>query len=382
MDRIGRLWRHRTKHWLKIASAEWRFIETVAREDLTSTLATCEPVLAVARETGGDRRLSVAKKMDAYDGSELVPQHLLEALTAPLASYRIEYAFRLIKEWRGAAVFSIRQAKVSAANPETGVEEDRREQALNRCVVVWTERGLREAAQWWLAKCYSPDHMPQGVQGPVQGMAKLASLAPEGVPAETKAKVFAAGLTKWISEQHPDVSPGALPFVLTMEPTYLFNAQSFNAVKRNWLNRMTVGFAWALIGNSTVHETLTLANGSSYEGEHRNGKPDGYGLQTWLDGKRFKGGFRNGVPHGSGTMAWPDGNRLDSRWRKGRSYGVGTMTLKDGTWYRGEFRFGREHGKWIATAPDGRQLVSRWFLGKRVSTSRASSEDRSAHGGK
>ena len=361
-----------------MVSVEWQFVSTIAREDLTSTLADCERTLAVAREMGRDQHLGAANELDTIDGSELAPQDLLGILTAPLGSYGNEYAFSLSREWHGAAAFSIRHAKVLAPNYETSAGEDRREEMLNKCIVVWTEQGLEEAAQWWLTNCHRSEHMPKGVEGPVQEMARLVNLAPEGVNTETKAKVFANTLAKWVSEQHTDLSPAALPLLLTMEPTYRFNAFSFNAVKRNWLDRMTVGFAWALIGNAAVHETLTLVNGSSYEGEHRNGKPHGHGEQTWSDGRRYEGEFSNGIPDGFGTMAWPSGDRLESQWRNGRSGGVGTMSLRDGTSFRGGFRLGRQHGKWIATAPDGRQVVSNWFLGKRLSTVRVDSADRRA----
>lgn len=368
----------RVKHWLKVASVEWSYITTVAREDLMSTLAICERVLADARATGRDQPLDVAQELDESDRSQLMPQQVLNKLVAPLTSYNNEYTFKLLLDRDGAAAFSIRQAKVLRENPVTGVDEDRREEALNKCIVIWKQSALKEAALWWLAHCYSPKHMPQGVEGPVQELAKFASAAPNRVPLETKAAIFAIGLAEWIGNQHADVSPAALPFVLTMEPTYEFNAWSFNAVKKNWLERMTTGFAWALIGDEAIHETLTLADGSSYHGEHQNGKPHGYGEQTWPDKKRYKGEFQHGRPHGIGTMAWPDGIQLDSRWRNGRSLGVGTMTLQDGTWHRGGFRFGRKQGKWTAASPDGSQIVSHWFLGKRLSTSRSNPEDGSA----
>ena len=331
MGKIGQFWRRRTKHWLKVASVEWRHIESVAREELMSTLATCECVLSNARENDRDQRLNVANELDAFDGSQLMPSRILGKLTEPLASYGNEYAFRLLQEWDGAAAFSIRQAKVLPENPELGVGEDRRDVALNKCAVVWTESGLKEAAQWWLTRCYSPDHMPRGLNGPVQEMAKIVALAPEGVSLETKAKGFAAELAEWIASQHANVSPAALPFVLTMEPTYEFNAWSFSARKRNWLKLMTNGFAWALIGEAAVYETLTLPDQSRYEGEHRNGKPHGYGKQTLPDGMRYEGEFRNGKPQSRGTLAWTDGHRLVSRWNRGRSCGSGAMKLKSFT---------------------------------------------------
>ena len=354
------------KHWLKIASVEWRHIQSVAREEVGSSLPDCNRILAAARGANAGQPLEVTQELDAHDGSELVPQDLLGKLTRPLQAYANEYSLRLVREWEGAASFRINQAKVSSPDPATDETGDRREEALRKCLVAWTEVGLKEAAGWWLAEEFDVHHMPSGIDPPVHEMAKIALSAPDSVDSETRASAFSKGLKAWISEQHADLSTAALPLVLTIEPHYNFNAESFNAHKKAWLNRMTAGFAWALIGDAVPYETLTLPNQSNYEGEHRNGEPHGFGNQTWPDGKRYEGEFRNGKPHGHGTLVFEDGIRLESRWRRGRSRGGGAMTMPDRTCYEGERRFGKRHGRWTVTTADGRQHVSRWFYGKRI----------------
>ena len=231
-------------------------------------------------------------------------------------------------------------------------------------MVVWNEGGLEEAARWWMTRCFSADHVSDVVVGSVQDIAITSSWARDEV---AKGEGFAGRLIELLSRQYADLSPAGLPFVLTMEPHWQFNAWSFNAHKRSWLTCITSSFAWAFVGDARVYETLTLVDGSSYEGEHRNGTPHGSGEQTWPDGKRFRGDFRNGLPHGFGTMAWPGGDLLESQWRNGRSRGRGVMTGPDGTSYCGDWLFGRQHGKWITTARDGRQMETRWLLGKRLS---------------
>lgn len=231
------------KHWLKIASVEWGNVTKAAREDFKSVTKACQQIVRAARAMGADQPIEVREELDAFNDNQLLPRELFESLT--LASYSNEYAFRLLHEWPGAAAFTIQQTKVLATNSETGVEEDRREEAITICAVVWTEQGLLDAAQLWLADCYNPDHLPQGVEEPVQQLAKAASLAPEAVPDETKAKVFAAGLTAWISEYHADVNSAALPLLLKMEPHYLWNAHLFNSQKERVVDPTG---SWILMG--------------------------------------------------------------------------------------------------------------------------------------
>ena len=321
------------KHWLKVASVEWNSVATVAREDIKNRTEICRPMVGGARSTGIDQPIQVRKELDAINDAQLAPKEILEVSMAPLASYGNEYAFRLLQEWPGAAAFSILQTKVLETNSETGVEEDRREVAINVCAVVWTDQGLLAAAQWWLANCYSEDHMPEGVEGTVQGLARLASIAPEGVSDETKAKVFAGALSGWISEQYAKVNSGALQLLLKMEPHYSWNAMSFNGQKKAWLERTTVGFAWALIGDAVAYETLSLSDGIEYEGEHVNGKPHGPGTTVNPEGTRFTGNFRKGKRHGPGNFTMTtDGEEIKGigQWWRGVSYGSFVMVRSDG----------------------------------------------------
>ena len=321
------------KQWLKATSVEWGRVEIAAREDFKSTAMTCEQIVHAARCTGVDQAIEVGEGLDAINNAQGAHQELFEELLALLASYRYEYAFRLLQEWPGAAAFSILQTKILAANSETGVEEDRREEVVKVCAVVWTEQGLSEAAKWWLANCYNEDHVPEGAEGAVQGLAKLVSSAPEQVSEETKAKAFAGALSGWISRQYAKVSSAALPLLLTMEPHYFWNGWFFTANKKAWLEGTTAGFAWALIGDEPIYETLSLPDGSEYKGEHVNGKPHGRGTTVTSQGSRFAGTFRYGKRHGPGSFTFTtDGEEVKciGQWWRGVSYGSLVMVRSDG----------------------------------------------------
>ena len=199
------------KHWLKIASVEWSFVEAVAREDVKHTTKICRPIVSGARSTGAHQAIEVSEKLDATDNSELMPRVILDELKEPVKAFRNVYTFRLLEEWSGAAAFSICRAKVPSADPTAGTEEQRREESLVKCLVVWTEAGMKEAAGWWLSRIFRESHMPAGVEGPVQQFAKAASSAPDPIQPETKAKAFSAALTAWLSERHVAVNSAALP---------------------------------------------------------------------------------------------------------------------------------------------------------------------------
>ena len=51
----------------------------------------------------------------------------------------------------------------------------------------------------------------------------------------------------------------------------------------------------------TKQATVTMPDGSIYEGEFRDGVPHGQGGMTRKDGGRYEGEFRDGEPTGEGT---------------------------------------------------------------------------------
>ena len=79
---------------------------------------------------------------------------------------------------------------------------------------------------------------------------------------------------------------------------------------------------------------LDFLSDGSYEGETRDGKPNGQGIVTWPDGTRYEGGFRDGEPHGPGVFT----GRLGGMWR-------GWLTVNEGTFcFAGEYRAGVFYG--------------------------------------
>ena len=46
----------------------------------------------------------------------------------------------------------------------------------------------------------------------------------------------------------------------------------------------------------------------NYQGEMKNGRPDGFGKQKYADGKEFEGYWKDGVAEGNGTLKHPNGD--------------------------------------------------------------------------
>ncbi|KAL7697508.1 MORN repeat/PH domain containing protein [Lotmaria passim] len=77
-----------------------------------------------------------------------------------------------------------------------------------------------------------------------------------------------------------------------------------------------------------TEEGLDSAMIVSYEGEWRDGVPQGRGVMRWENGDVYEGLFERGQPHGSGN-----------------SDNVNTFTFADGRVYTGDFESGRRDGK-------------------------------------
>lgn len=103
--------------------------------------------------------------------------------------------------------------------------------------------------------------------------------------------------------------------------------------------------------------TADLANypkGTSYEGEARNGKPNGRGVLTLASGSRLEGTFINGVAQGPGTFTMANGYRQEGTFLNGRLNGPGTMQGPNGRRWEGTFANGVLEGPAMFTMADRR----------------------------
>ena len=82
---------------------------------------------------------------------------------------------------------------------------------------------------------------------------------------------------------------------------------------------------WKTFGDDDVNK--------KYEGEIKNGKPNGLGILTSPYGDKHVGGWKKGKEHGQGTYTHPDGNKYVGGWKVGKRHGQGTMTFSSGDKY-------------------------------------------------
>jgi len=78
-------------------------------------------------------------------------------------------------------------------------------------------------------------------------------------------------------------------------------------------------------------------------------------------------GIRGDIPHGQGTHTIADGTKYIGEWKDGMMHGQGTYTLKGGAQYVGEFKDGMMHGQGTLTLGKGAVvLAGKWVNNKHV----------------
>ena len=86
-----------------------------------------------------------------------------------------------------------------------------------------------------------------------------------------------------------------------------------------------------------------------YEGEIKNGDPNGQGTFTLSNGDKYEGEVKKGLQNGQGTKTWSNGDKYVGVWKNGKRNGQGTYTYSDGRKYEGEWKDG---GVWNGTLYD------------------------------
>lgn len=90
-----------------------------------------------------------------------------------------------------------------------------------------------------------------------------------------------------------------------------------------------------------------FANGDSYTGQYKYGKPWGIGVYTWKNGSAYKGQFKNGLKHGKGKWSKGQGEEkcvFEGNYVKGKKEGYGEFKWASGNFYRGEYKDDERHG--------------------------------------
>ena len=101
------------------------------------------------------------------------------------------------------------------------------------------------------------------------------------------------------------------------------------------------------------HGTLFGSNGDRYEGEFKDGYRNGQGTYFWSNGDRYEGEHKDGMENGHGTLFVSNGDRYEGEHKDGRPNGQGTYFWSSGDRYEGEFKDGMENGQGTYFHADG-----------------------------
>jgi len=78
-----------------------------------------------------------------------------------------------------------------------------------------------------------------------------------------------------------------------------------------------------------------------YQGQVKDGKPNGVGVLTFTDGRKYVGRWKNGMMNGNGTETSPDGRKFRGEYKDGNLMN-GTETSTDG-----KIEYKIVNGEWI-----------------------------------
>lgn len=111
-------------------------------------------------------------------------------------------------------------------------------------------------------------------------------------------------------------------------------------------------------GVFTGRGVLVYSNGDRYEGQMRNGRPNGRGtFINVANSERYSGDFRNGEFYGRGNYTYKNGATYQGQFAGSQPHGLGTLTFRDEQarrtyTYRGRFYLGVVNGNGTMRSSD------------------------------
>jgi hypothetical protein len=129
-----------------------------------------------------------------------------------------------------------------------------------------------------------------------------------------------------------------------------------------FLKAKAVSFALLLMSFYTYSQTCAVEKESlkgTYTGDCKKGKAHGKGKAVGID--TYEGDFKNGFPDGQGIYTWSNKNMFDGRYIKGLKDGKGTLTFrKDGVqdsvvegYWKKDVYIGKHENPWEVISKTG-----------------------------
>ena len=95
-------------------------------------------------------------------------------------------------------------------------------------------------------------------------------------------------------------------------------------------------YKWLKLGDKETH--------SVYQGQVKDGKPNGLGVIFDPNGSKYVGSWMNGEQNGQGTETFPNGEKYVGEYKDGKPNGQGTFN-SGGSKYVGEYKDGLPNGQ-------------------------------------
>lgn len=124
---------------------------------------------------------------------------------------------------------------------------------------------------------------------------------------------------------------------------------------------------WRVRGSASYDPATVY---STYEGELRDGRPDGQGRLELRSGEVFQGRWAAGALDGQGLSIDADGNRYEGAFRSGIPNGQGRLLTRTGEIFEGTFVDGLKNGEGTTRLPGGTVYRSRWAMGREIGGNR------------
>ena len=120
---------------------------------------------------------------------------------------------------------------------------------------------------------------------------------------------------------------------------------------------------------------------SSYEGEWKNGKRDGFGVLCWGEESKFMGYFEDDKVIGYGKLWQDNGDMYKGYWKNFRAEGYGQYHTKKGANFFGEWLMDRQNGFGIENWPKGSNFIGEYSEGSKQGIGILSFENRAEYQG-
>jgi len=111
---------------------------------------------------------------------------------------------------------------------------------------------------------------------------------------------------------------------------------------------------------------LTYSNGNKYTGDFIQNQMEGKGIMAYANSNRYEGQWKAGKQDGKGVFFFANGDRYEGYFQNGQCEGQGAMFYSDGSLYEGEWSNNVRHGKGKLLFPDGEKVSGEWINGQYI----------------